>query len=363
MKVLFNASHPANFHLFKNAIKILQDRVHEILLTVVDKDVMRFLLKNDPIAHDINCMIIGKDKKGITKKGLETIRIEYNLLRISREFKPDILVGGCGNLYVAHIGKLIKRPSIIFDTNEQAKIQHILTDPFASVICTPSCYEKDLGEKQVRYEGYHELAYLHPNYFRPNSEVLDELEVDKDDNIIILRLVAWKAIHDIGEKGLSRIIDYIKQLENYGRILITSERKISKELDRYKIKEPHKLHDLLFYSTLYIGEGATTASECAVLGTHAIYINTISLGYLKEQEKKYGLVYNFTNPRTMEIDGLKKALELLENDNLKRIGKKKREKLLEDKIDVTKFMIWFVENYPESFEKIKEHPEIQWGFK
>jgi len=152
---------------------------------------------------------------------------------------------------------------------------------------------------------------------------------------------------------LSRIIDYIKQLENYGRILITSERKISKELDRYKVKTLLKLHDLLYYSTLYIGEGATTASECAVLGTHAIYISTRNLGYLKEQERKYGLVYNYTNPRTMEIDGLKKALELLENDNLKRIGKKKRKKLLEDKIDVTKFMVWFIENYPESFNCIK----------
>ena len=30
---------------------------------------------------------------------------------------------------------------------------------------------------------------------------------------------------------------------------------------------------------------------------------------------------------------------------------KKREKLLEDKIDVTKFMIEFIEEYPESFYK------------
>ncbi len=37
---------------------------------------------------------------------------------------------------------------------------------------------------------------------------------------------------------------------------------------------------LLAYATLFIGEGATMASECAVLGTPAIYVNSLQLGYL-----------------------------------------------------------------------------------
>ena len=41
---------------------------------------------------------------------------------------------------------------------------------------------------------------------------------------------------------------------------------------------------------LYIGEGATMASECAMLGTPAMYINTLGAGTLEEQEK-YGLIF------------------------------------------------------------------------
>jgi len=37
--------------------------------------------------------------------------------------------------------------------------------------------------------------------------------------------------------------------------------------------------------------------------------------------------------------------------------------MLSDKIDVTAFMVWFVENYPESAKIMKENPEYQWSFR
>ena len=48
---------------------------------------------------------------------------------------------------------------------------------------------------------------------------------------------------------------------------------------------------------------------------------------------------------------------------LKREWTRKRGKLLKDKIDVTAFMVWFIENYPQSFEIMKENPEYQEKFK
>lgn len=58
----------------------------------------------------------------------------------------------------------------------------------------------------------------------------------------------------------------------------------------------------------------------------------------------------------MEKEAFDKALELLENNDLRKEGKNKRERLLEDKIDVTAFMCEFVEHYPESFEGLKKNP-------
>jgi hypothetical protein len=49
--------------------------------------------------------------------------------------------------------------------------------------------------------------------------------------------------------------------------------------------------------------------------------------------------------------------------NLKEEWQKRSEKMLSEKIDVTAFMVWFIENYPESVKVMKENPEYQYRFK
>jgi len=362
MNILFNASHPANFHLFKNAMDILQQKGHKVLLTVIDKDVLGHLISSDPLALKFDCRIVGRNTGNIINKFSGLIQSEVNLLKISKEFKPDILVGACGNLYVAHVGKVLGKPSIIFDTNENAFVQHCLTDPFASVICTPSCYTKNLGAKQVKYAGYHELAYLHPNYFQPNPEVIDEVGLSKNDKFTVIRLVSWNAIHDIGEHGIKNTWELVQEIEKKSEVLISSEIPLSNKLENYRIKiSPNKFHDLLYYASLYIGEGSTTASECSILGTHAIYINTIQLGYTIEQEKKYDLLYHFA-PKAQDMF-VAYAIKLLDNSRLREEGKLKRKRLLLDKIDVTRYMVWFIEEYPRSYSIMKTTPKYQEYFK
>ncbi|HEX3013205.1 MAG TPA: hypothetical protein VHO92_02885, partial [Methanobacterium sp.] len=141
-------------------------------------------------------------------------------------------------------------------------------------------------------------------------------------------------------------ISAIGELSKYGRVFITSEKPLQKEFENYRINvSPEKMHHLLYYATLLYGESATMASECAVLGTHAIFCDYAGRGYTDEEETKYGLVYNFHDEVSMGKNSLNKAIKLLENLNLKTEGKKKREILLKDKIDVTEFMTRFVESY------------------
>ena len=53
------------------------------------------------------------------------------------------------------------------------------------------------------YAGYHELAYLHPNRFRPDPAALDAFGVSPDEPYSIVRFVSWQAVHDRRERGLS----------------------------------------------------------------------------------------------------------------------------------------------------------------
>jgi predicted glycosyltransferase len=351
VRVLVNIGHPAHVHFYRNFISEMKKRGHETKVTVEPKEVAVNLLR----AYGIEFEDMGQKYREIIMKGLGIMIKDYKLLKIVRKFRPDVIMGIL-DTYGSHVGKLIGVPSIVFTDTEHAKMANKLTFPFATVICTPSCFKKDLGKKQVRYTGYHELAYLHPNYFKQDSVVLDDFGLGKDDKFIILRFVSWEASHDIKQKGLDLQTkkELIKEIEKHAQVFITSEKALTKDFEKYRMtNSPEKMHDLLYYATMYIGEGATMASEAAILGTPAIYINTQRLGYLDEQEEIYGLVYNFSNPKTAQEQIIRKAIELLEDEDLKKKWQKKREKLLSEKIDVTKFMTEFIENYPKSFKEWK----------
>jgi len=358
MRILIEITHPAHVHFFRNAISIWREKGHEVFLTARDKDITIDLLGRYGLQYETLSRMY-KRKSGLM---LEFLIHEFGFLKVARNFKPDVIMSIAGILNV-HASKLLKIPTIVFADTEHARLSNSLTFPFADTICTPSCYLGDLGEKQVRYEGYHELAYLHPNYFKPDPSVLEYLKVRKGEKFVIMRFVSWGASHDIGHKGLSveMKIEAVKRLSQYTKIFITSEGELPRDLEPYRIKiPPEKIHDALYYSTLYFGDGGTMASESAVLGTPAVNVATSAalIGNFADMGK-YGLMYVIPD----EKKAMEKGLELLRNDDLKSEMKRRREKLISEKIDVTAFMVWFVDNYPESVKIIKETLGCQREFK
>lgn len=354
MRILFHMGHPAHVHLFKNVIRNLEDRGHYVPITTLDKDISISLLK----AYNFKYQSLGKHETGIVKKALSLPVFDFKLFNIARKLRSDIFIS-TGSPYVAHVAFLLRKPHIAFGDSEDSKLIYKLSLQFTKTLCTPSCFLKDLGKKHVRYNGYHELAYLHPNYFQPDPSVLDDLNLSKDDKFIVLRFISWAASHDIGLRGIKKASDMIKSLEAYGRIFITSERKLSPELEKYRITcSPEKIHSLLYYSQLYIGEGGTMAVESAILGTPAIHIEANSKGVATgnfsgnflELRDKYDLLYFYPD----QEQALEKAIRILEDKNSKKEWQRKREKLLRDKIDVTAWMTDFIERYPESFYEYRE---------
>ena len=343
MRIMVDIIHPAHVHFFKHAIWEWGRRGHQVYITARDRDVALRLLDS----YELPYVSSGKAGKGLFELSRELIVREAKIYSQIRKFKPDVILG-VGGTFIVYAAKLTKTPSIVFTDTEHARLANAITFPFADVICTPSCFRGELGKKQVRYEGYQELAYLHPNYFRPNEQVVDELNLTKGERLIVVRFVSWTSVHDPGQKGFDAgtKIDAVKQLESYGRVLISAEGELPYELGAYRMSlSPEKIHDLLYYATMYIGEGGTTASEAAVLGTPSIFVSTLTLGYLEELEHRYGLVYSFVD----QDAALEKAVELLGDRDVKDKWQIKRRKMLAEKIDVTAFMVDFVERYPESF--------------
>ena len=206
---------------------------------------------------------------------------------------------------------------------------------------------------------------MHPNYFKPDKNVINQFN-PSGSPYFILRLVSLTASHDIGKSGIYD--EFVKKiifiLEKKGKVFITSERKLPDFLEKYRIKiNPLNIHHALYYANLVIGDSQTMIAEAAVLGTPAIRFNDFvgKLSYLEELEKKYKLAFGF---RTNESEFLiEKIDELLTKKNLKKEWQRRRQKMLYEKIDVTDFMVWFIDNYPESFHIRKDNPDYQYNFK
>jgi len=343
--------HPAHVHHFKNMIRNLESKGHIVKICTTDKDVTLHLL--DAFSFDYEILGVNRSRS-IMAKAFLLFESEYRMLRIARHFKPDLFVSR-GSPASAHTSMILRKAHIAFLDTDLANLKDMITTPFTSVICTPSCFKKDLGKKQVRYNGYKELAYLHPNCFQPDPSVLNELSLSESDKYFIVRFVSWGAIHDIGQQGLDQAAKrrLVAELKAFGRVLLTSESPLPDEFKQYGIPvPPERIHDLLYYAMMYIGEGATMATEAAVLGTPSIYISSLAstMGNFVELEEKYGMVFIFKDVEP----AIGKVAKLLQQPNLKQDWAQKRERLLTDKIDVTKFMVDFVENYPRSFEKAKQ---------
>ena len=332
MKIVVDMNHPGHVHYFRNFIDIMKKDGNEVLITASSKDITIDLLNK----YKYDYVNLGSYGNSLLKKFFNIFIMDYKLYKSVKKFNPDVFIG-FGSIRAAHVSFLLRKKCINFDDTEHSMEQKILYLPFINKICTPECYNKDLGHKQVRFNGYIELCHLHPNYFKPDSSVLKELGLSSNEDYILLRFVSWNATHDMGQHGVTDKVSMVKELEKYGRVVISSEGNICEELKPYELKiSPEKIHHVLYYAKLYVGEGATMATEAALLGTPSIYISSLAktMGNFKELEEKYDAVYLYAD----QNQALEKAIELLRLSNLKDKWQEKRNKILNEKIDVTDFI-------------------------
>lgn len=337
MRIILDIGHPKDVNVFQNVISELQNRGHDIKIVARAKENTRRIIKE----FGLNCEF-GPYYKSMAGKAFGVIRNDIWLYKIAKKFNPDIFISP-GSPYSAQMSKLLGKPHLAFIDTEIAGPAIKLMLPFTDTVYTSTSFYLDLGPKQKRFNGYYELAYLHPKYFTPKKEFPTKYGLDS--GYIILRLSALSSHHDIGASGFSfkteeELKEYIKVLEEYGRVIISSEIAPWQTIENYQLRfKPSELHDILFHSRLCIGEGATMVSEAAILGVPSIYISNTRRGYLDELEEKYGLAFTISDRKT----ALDKAIYLLKKDELKEEWQLKRQKMLEEKVDIVGFIVDVIE--------------------
>jgi len=337
MKVLFEVTHPAMVHLFRHAIAELDARGHRVFVTSREKDLTTRLLDEYGVPH------VPLSSKGSTPLSLasEWVVREFRMLRTVRAVDPDVVVSQNSPAAV-HAARLSGATSIVFDDSEAERAAARLVHPFADVVCTPANFGRDLGEKQRRYEGYHELAYLHPDRFSPDRDVLERHGVAVDERYFVVRFVSWGAHHDVGQSGFSEPVRraLVSRLTEHGTVYVTSERPLPEAFEPYRLPIPPTcLHDLLNYADLYVGDSQTMATEASVLGTPAVRYNSFAgngdMSNFVELEEEYGLLHSTAD----ECDALSSALALASDPDTGDRFRARRARLLAEKMDVTAFVV------------------------
>jgi hypothetical protein len=355
LRILIDIGHPAHVHLFRNfAIALIKDN-NEVFFTCREKEFETDLLDY----YGFRYKTFGKKYKSLLFKLWGFIEFTVREFLVGLRFKPDILISH-GSIYAAVAAFFLKKPHIsLEDSGNMEQIR--LYRPFTKAIITPDVLPEDLGEKQIKYRAYHEIAYLHPNYFNPDSSIYKLLNINRNEKYCIIRFVSWNATHDEGQRGFSYNdkIHLVELLFSRIKVFISSESDLPDKFNPFKISiPPERMHDALYFASIVIGEGATMASEAGVLGTTTVYVNTIRRSYCEDQER-FGLVYNFQNAKK----AIEKIESLISNSESLKKQVKPRNLLLSEKIDLTAFLIWFVKNWPESFKIMKEDPGYQLRFK
>lgn len=328
---------------------------HDFLISAKDKDVTLSLLDH----YGIEYYNRGKAADTIIGKAFNIICNDIKLLGRVRRFAPDLMISFSSPI-AAHLSFLLRKPCIAIEDTECAGVVHRSYIPFSAVVLTPSCFSKKLGRKQIPFNGYKELAYLHPNYFTPNLKGHDTLGINSNERYIVVRFVSRNAMHDKGEQGLTEEfkVKLVERLSKHIRVFVISEKGLPQQLEPYRISTPSwEVHNVLAGAELLMGESATMAAEAAVLGVPAIFIDSQSRGYTNELEQRYGLVYHFDQSPASLNRALDKAIELVRMPNGRAFFQQQRIKMLSEKIDVTAFLVWFVENYPESVRRMREERE------
>ncbi|AHF99740.1 hypothetical protein HALLA_14055 [Halostagnicola larsenii XH-48] len=341
MKIIVTIQHPGHVHFFRNAIAELDARGHTVFVFARESEVAADLLE----AYGIEYELLAGESNSIGSLAAVQATYEARLLRRAQRIEPDVITA-IGGVAAAHVATVLRTKSLVYYDTEHAALIQKLGYPFADVICTPECYEQDIGDKQVTYPGYHELAYLHPDRFEPDQGVLETVGLDADDTFAIVRLSSWDASHDVGQGGFDDPREVVSRLEDAGAdVLLTAEGDPPADLEPYEFTAPpERMHDLLAFADVVVGEGATTAAEAAVLGTPSVYVNSQSLGYTTELEEEYGLLFAF-NDEDRHTRSLEKAVSIVESsaDDVDT-WERRRARLLEERIDVTDLIVQQIES-------------------
>jgi predicted glycosyltransferase len=345
-RVIFDLNHPADFHFFKHLIRWMISKGYVIKVVARDKECLHMLLKDAGIQF-INR---GRGKHTLAGKYLYAAWILIILSTTLIRFRPDISMS-LSSPYLVILSRLFGITCVTFDdTDENPRLLPLIKK--STYLLSPASYPYKFHKAHFRLPTLKELAYLHPSQF----------EVGKERSGVFFRITRTDSIHHSSGSKLeySGVLEMIGKIgHNYPVFLSLETDQEPEIIKKIRRADPIHIHEELASCKVFWGNSATMAAEAAVLGIPAIFVGAEKFAYIKELET-YGLLFYF-HPNELN-DSFKKLDAILKGNPPDSHFINSRELLLREKIDMTAFMIWFVENLPESVSIMEKEPDYAKSF-
>lgn len=364
MKILFYLVHPAKFQFHKMQIKELRARGHIVDIIINSKDILEDLVKEENWDYT-NLFPEGRKIKGLhvyIAAVISIFKTISRLLKYTKGKKYDLFIGDLLTI----LGRIKGVPSLYptDDVIRQVPEQSIFLFTCKHIIAPKITELGHFNKKKINYDGYKALAYLHPNIFSPSVELIDNKYQNK--RLFFIRCTGFGATHDIGRSGIDDLVleKLVNLLKNKGEIIISSERELPDHLQKYEYKgKKNDVFHYMAFADIVIGDSVSMCTEAALLGTPVVEYDNywFEMEQLVELQNKYKLIDLFEPPNLMQM--LKKVEEIIIFPNLKKDALLRKDTFIDEKIDVNKFLVWFIEKYPQSYKILKENPNYQYRFK
>lgn len=350
-RILIETGHPGQVHQFRNLAKVLESEGYEVLFAAKEKEMARHLLK----AYGLKYQMLNKPVSGIIGKVIQLPGVYWQYALLLLRFRPNLILSRF-SLQSAHLAWLFRIPHIGYTDTEHVKKLDAFTVPFVKYKLSADSYGRHLGKGHLRFKGNTELFYLHPNHFSPDPDVRRLLGLSDNEPYAVLRFVAWKAHHDLGRRGISEAMkeQLVATISRKMRVFISSEEELPPSLAPYRFSiAPERMHDALAFASLYVGEGGTMASEAALAGTPAIYVNPLTVGYV-EEEARYGLVHSLRNDAQL----IEKVRQILDDPESKANALQLSAGYIATLCDPTELFVRIIRSYPLSLTRPGMIPEL-----
>jgi hypothetical protein len=274
MKIWIDISNSPQIHFFKNVIRRLDRIGHEVVVTSRRFGSMESMLSR----NNVDCHLVGEHGGASKEMKLKCYsRRVLGLTDLVLEEKPDIALFK-HSVEAPRVAYGLGIPSICVLDNEKAIAQNRLMLPISSRIIAPDAISLDeisqfgVSSDRLRsFNGFCELAHIED--FIPNPGVLDELKLDEDRPLVILRPEPVMANYFTGDPRESIVSVLLKRLEDYQCVVFPRTEEQSRMFNNMGAILPDHCIDalsLISYSHMVISAGGSMNREAVAMGKPAI---------------------------------------------------------------------------------------------